>query len=338
MRNRVSLKNVRYGAYTSYLIVLSVVPLSVFGSKTAFGQDDEPIQPVPLETTLDERKVALGEKLFHDPRLSKNGRVSCASCHNLTEKGGADGLQYSVGVSGEEGAVNSPTVFNTAGHFIYFWDGRAETLEDQIDGPVSHPDEMATNWPAIVAKLKKDNEYSNLFNFIYQSPPTEQTIKDAIATFERSLNTPNAPFDQYLRGNEKAISPVAAQGYKYFKSFGCAACHQGQNIGGNMYQAFGVVGDYFKDRGTPMTKEDLGRYNVTGDDWDKHVFKVPSLRNIELTAPYFHDGSAKTLEEAVNIMAKYQVGRNLNEEEHNAIVEFLKTLTGEYKGKKLNEK
>jgi len=301
------------------------------------AQSSEPIDPVPLHVDLDERKVALGEKLFHDPRLSKNNEVSCASCHDLAV-GGADQPQYSFGVSGKPGPVNTPTVFNVADHFTFFWDGRARTLESQIDGPIHNPDEMATDWDEVIKKLCKDEVYVNRFQQIYDALPTMENIKDAIVTFEQSLITPNAPFDQYLRGNTHALTDQEQLGYKYFKDYGCVSCHQGRAIGGNMFQVIGVVNDYFEHRGTPFTMADFGRYNVTGEEWDKHVFKVPSLRNVEVTAPYFHDGSAETLEEAVEIMAKAQLGRHLGKDEQAALVAFLKSLTGEYQGRKLNEK
>lgn len=303
---------------------------------TSFAQNinDEPVRPIPTTIELDAAKVALGEKLFHETALSGNGQISCASCHSL-DKGGTDQLPVSIGVSGNPGAVNAPTVFNVGNHFMFFWDGRAQTLEEQIDGPIHNPDEMATDWTTIIANLQKNESYLRDFREVYQSIPSEQNIKDAIATFERSLATPNAPFDQYLKGNEAAISVLAKEGYSLFKAYGCAACHQGQNLGGNMFQQFGVIGDYFSERGTPLTPADLGRYNVTKDDWDKYFFKVPTLRNIALTAPYFHDGSAGTLEEAVEIMARYQLGKELSELEKEAIIAFLHSLTGEYDGKAL---
>ncbi len=334
MQSENMFKKILFCVYVYFFIGPFIVLYVTLLNSSALGQSGEPIYPI-LNVELDEAKVSLGEKLFHEERLSKNNRISCASCHDLG-KGGTDRLPFSVGVSGNVSEVNSPTVFNIGQHFSFFWDGRAETLEDQIDGPIHHPDEMASNWKEIIKKLSKDQEYKNQFYQIYKSPPTEKAIKDSIATYERSLNTPNAPFDKYLLGDEHAISAQAKKGYAYFKSFGCASCHQGQAIGGNMYQSFGVVGDYFDARGTPVTRADLGRYNVTGDEWDKHVFKVPSLRNIVLTAPYFHDGSAETLRDAVDVMAEYQLGRELIEEERAAIIAFLKTLTGEYKGKNLD--
>ncbi len=335
MKNKSLFKKILFCFYAYFCIGLFLVGYTVVSNNAALGQNNEPIYPVPENIELDNDKVALGEKLFHDPRLSKNNRVSCASCHAL-DQGGDDGLKFSVGISGNPTNANAHSVFNIGDDFLFFWDGSAETLEDQIDGPITHPDEMGSNWKDIIAKLSKDKEYQDQFYALYKSPPTENAIKNAIATFERSLNTLNAPFDKYLLGDKDAISAQALAGYQYFKSFGCASCHQGQGVGGNMLQTFGVVGDYFKDRGTPITEADLGHYNVTGDDMDKHVFKVPSLRNVELTAPYFHDGNAETLEEAVDVMAKYQLGKDLSNKERAALVAFLKSLTGEYKGKKLN--
>jgi cytochrome c peroxidase len=193
---------------------------------------------------------------------------------------------------------------------------------------------MDSNWPEIVNKLKLSPEYQAAFAELYVQGIHSATIKDAIATFERSLSTPNSRFDRFLRGDGQVLSAEEREGYRLFKSYGCASCHQGVDVGGNMFQRFGVMGDYFADRGKP-TKADLGRFNVTGNQDDRHLFKVPGLRNVALTAPYFHDGSATGLEEAVSVMAKYQLGRQLSSEERQRIVSFLKTLSGEYKGKAL---
>jgi cytochrome c peroxidase len=188
---------------------------------------------------------------------------------------------------------------------------------------------MGATWDMIVARLSESSDYIQKFNRQYRDGIKKENIKDALAAFERTLITPNSRFDQYLKGNAVAITELEKLGYQKFKSFGCVACHQGINIGGNMFQTMGVMGNYFKDRGTPITDSDLGRYKVTKEDNDKHVFRVPSLRNVELTAPYFHDGSAPTLDKAVGVMAKYQLGRKLSNSDIKAIVAFLKTLTGE---------
>lgn len=290
---------------------------------------NEPIRPIPTNTSLDHRKVALGEKLFHDPRLSQNNQIACANCHNF-KLGGTDQLAHSVGLNGQPGTVNALTVFNATFNFKQFWDGRAETLEAQIDGPTHAANEMGSSWPEIEGKLRQVPEYKTAFAALYSGDIQATAIKDAIATFERSLTTPDARFDQYLRGNQNAITKEEKDGYQLFKSYGCISCHQGVNVGGNMFQKFGVMGDYFQDRGQ-LTNADFGRFNVTKNEADKFVFKVPSLRNVELTAPYFHDGSAKQLEDAVNVMGIYQLGRHLNPDEISSLVKFLKTLTGEYK-------
>jgi cytochrome c peroxidase len=299
----------------------------------AVSANNEPIYPIPQHVELDARKVALGHRLFHDPRLSGDGTTSCASCHDLG-RGGTDQRPRSVGIGGRLGTVNAPTVFNSSFNFKQFWDGRAETLEAQIDGPIHDPREMRSNWPEITGKLKEDPGYVAAFASLYGGGIRPNHVKDAIATFERSLITPNSRFDKFLRGDHAAITEEEKEGYLLFKSLGCVACHQGVSVGGNMFQTFGVMADYFADRGG-LTSADLGRFNVTGQEQDRYRFKVPSLRNVERTAPYFHDGSAATLEQAVTVMARYQLGRALSAADVGRIVQFLRTLTGEYGGRSL---
>ena len=299
----------------------------------AFAQADEPIKPIPLSANVDARKVALGDRLFHDKRLSKDNTLSCASCHDLA-KGGVDGQVSSTGINGAKGPINAPTVFNSALNFRQFWDGRAASLEEQAAGPVHNPKEMGSNWPEVLGKLSQDTELMAQLKAAYPDGLQPKNIQDAIATFERALNTPNARFDKYLRGDKAALSADEQRGYQLFKSYGCIACHQGVNVGGNMFQSFGVMGDYFAKRGN-VGQADLGRYNVTKNEADKHVFKVPSLRNIALTAPYFHDGSAASLPDAVDLMFRFQLGRPASVQDKELIVKFLHTLTGEYKGRSL---
>ena len=295
---------------------------------------DEPIRPIPLEVKLDAKKVALGDKLFHDKRLSANNSIACASCHGL-DHGGVDGQAVSTGINGAKGPINAPTVFNSGFNFRQFWDGRADSLEAQAAGPVHNPKEMGSNWTEVLSKLSRDEALIATFKESYADGLQPKNIQDAIATFERSLTTPNSRFDKYLRGDQKALSAEELQGYKLFKQYGCIACHQGINVGGNMFQQFGVMGDYFKQRGNP-TDADLGRFNVTKNPSDKHFFKVPSLRNIALTAPYFHDGSARTLNDAVDVMFKFQLGRSAPAQDKELIIKFLRTLTGEFRGKPLD--
>jgi len=288
-----------------------------------------PFAPLPEVPKLDLRKVQLGEQLFHDTRLSTNDTISCASCHDLNN-GGVDGRAMSLGVDDQEGSINTPTVFNSALNFSQFWDGRASSLEEQAAGPVHNPAEMGSNWDEVSAKLSSDPDIKDAFKELYDDGITGDNIVDAIATFERTLITLNSPFDRYLRGDEDAISAQTKRGYELFQTYGCASCHQGANVGGNMYQTMGAMGDYFGDRGN-VVDSDQGRFHVTGRDKDRHVFKVPSLRMVAHTPPYLHDGGAKTIEDAVNVMAKYQIGRDLPSEDLTAIVEFLKSLAGEYK-------
>ncbi len=294
---------------------------------------EEPIQPIPLSIELDFQKVELGEKLFNDQRLSGDNSISCASCHSL-KTAGVDGLKVSKGIKDAEGNINSPTVFNSGFNFRQFWDGRAADLESQAEGPVHNPNEMGSNWKEVIQKLNLDDDYKGRFKLVFKSEIKPEHIQSAIAEFERSLFTPNSRFDQFLRGDKNAITEEELEGYQIFKENGCISCHQGMNIGGNMYQLFGVTGDYFKNRGN-ITEADFGLYNVTKREEDKHRFKVPSLRNIAMTAPYLHDGNAATLDDVVYIMSRYQLGRPFEKREIAKVVKFLNTLTGEFKGKKL---
>lgn len=290
----------------------------------------EPIRPISSPTELNQDKVALGHRLFHDRRLSGNDTISCAHCHDLG-KGGTDHQARSIGINSEIADANAPTVFNCSLNFKQFWDGRAATLEEQIDGPIHGPKEMNSSWPPILEKLRGDQSYVATFAQFYPDGIQSSSVKDAIATFERSLLTPNSRFDRYLRGDVNAINEEEKEGYQLFKTYGCVSCHQGAGVGGNMYATFGAMADYFADH-EPITRVDLGRFNVTGKESDRHRFKVPSLRNVALTAPYFHNGSAPTLKAAVNAMAKYQLGRQIGVADTERIVQFLNTLTGEYEG------
>lgn len=286
----------------------------------------EPLLPLPEVPKLDATRVALGRRLFHEPRLSGDGKISCASCHDLAN-GGDDGRPLPLGANGKTGLVNAPTVYNAALNFVQFWDGRAATLEDQVNGPLNNPLEMASSWQSVLGKLKGDASYVKAFGECFPDGLNEANVRLAIADFERTLITRGSPFDRFLEGDQKALDPQAKSGYETFKSVGCIACHQGSNVGGNMFQRFGVLGDYFKDRGK-VVEADYGRYNVTHNESDRFVFRVPSLRNVEHTAPYFHDGSAATLEQAVQVMAKYQLGRKLADEQVQAILAFLRSLSG----------
>jgi cytochrome c peroxidase len=284
---------------------------------------------LPPAPKLPADKVSLGKTLFSDVRLSRDNSITCASCHDLASFG-HDRRRVSIGVDGAMGSVNAPSVFNASLNFVQFWDGRAASLEEQAAGPVHNPLEMATDWGTVIGKLQADEAFRRDFRRVYSDGITAANLADAIATFERTLITEDAPFDRYLRGDQRAIDVRARQGYRRFRELGCASCHQGVNIGGNMFQRFGIMADYFGDQAKrrPLIAADQGRFNVTGQEEDRHVFKVPSLRNIAETAPYFHDGSVATLDEAVAIMGRYQLGRELSPDELDSLVAFLKTLTG----------
>ena len=261
------------------------------------GVTAEPIKPIPVMTDINEAKAALGRRLFHDPRLSKNDTVSCPTCHDLSA-GGDDGQVVSIGIEGRPGLVNAPTVFNAGYNFKQFWDGRAHTLEEQVDGPLQSRIEMESIWPDVVTKLFQDEDYPRLFQQAYPNDAqaiSRQNIKGAIAEFQRSLITPNSRFDQWLRGNVEVLNEQEREGYVLFKRYGCVSCHQGANVGGNMFQVFGVINDYFRKRG-----------NITDD------------------------GSAATLRDAVDAMFEFQLGREAPDEDKEAIVAFIKTLAGEF--------
>jgi cytochrome c peroxidase len=286
----------------------------------------EPLQPLPPIPEQNSLRVALGAKLFADPKLSADGTVACANCHVLG-KGGADRQRFSAGVKGRIGTLNAPTVLNCGFNFVQFWDGRAATLEEQMGYPLTNANEMANDWPTVLGYLGHDADYSSRFHAAFADGVVEANVRTAVASFERTLDTPNARFDSWLRGDQHALTDLEKAGYERFKAVGCVACHQGSNVGGNMFQRFGVMGEYFQDRGH-IVEADYGRFNVTHLEADRFVFRVPSLRNVELTAPYFHDGSATTLEQAVGTMGKYQLGQTLDRTAIAQIVAFLKTLTG----------
>lgn len=294
------------------LLIIFITSLHLFAST---------IEPIPLAVEYHIKKASLGKKLFSDTILSKDGTISCATCHNL-EHNGADTTPYSFGVDGAEGLVNSPTVFNSSGNFVQFWNGRAEDLKAQVIMPITNPVEMADNKENILKKLK-NSKYDELFKALYKDGVTIENLSEVVAEFEKALITPNSRFDQYLRGDLNAITAEEKEGFKTFKELGCISCHNGVNVGGNMYQKSGLIIPYLQDK--PM----LGRFDITSRDRDKNIYKVPSLRNIELTAPYFHDGQVKTLKDAVFMMQKHQLGIIPKKIDTKRITTFLKTLTGE---------
>jgi cytochrome c peroxidase len=238
-------------------------------------------------------------------------------------------------VGGARGGINAPTVYNAGYQFLQFWDGREPTLEAQAKGPVANPIEMAAEWPVVVEKLRKDTALAAEFAAAgYTDGITQDTVVSAIAEFERTLITPNSRFDKHLMGQAGALSADEMQGYELFKEYQCANCHVGKILGGQSFELMGRAKDYFTARGD-IEESDLGRFNVTKQEKDRHRFKVPTLRNIAVTYPYLHEGSTNDLAKVVEIMAEYQSATSLSAEKTAQIVGFLKTLTGEYQGKLL---
>lgn len=285
------------------------------------------IKPIPQKITFDKAKVELGKELFFDPILSKDGTIACVSCHILPGSG-AESSSVSTGIYNQKGSINSPTVLNARYNFKQFWDGRADSLYDQASGPITNPVEMGNSLKNMLNTLKDSAHYTNAFKKTYGSL-TIHNVLDAIVEFEKTLITPNAKFDKFLR-HEVALSPQEARGYKLFQDKGCISCHNGINIGGTMFQKLGAIID-LNETGTNISanKTNLGRFNVTKREQDKFVFKVPSLRNVALTAPYFHNASVKTLKEAIKNIALHQLGEDLPKRDIQDIESFLKTLTGE---------
>ena len=308
------------------------VRAEMYADGLAGDRANEPVRPIDQKLEYDEAKAALGFALFHDTRLSVDNTVSCASCHAL-ETAGVDNHQYSHGVNDLLGGVNAPTVFNAVYNFVQFWDGRAATLAAQAAGPPLNPVEMASeSFDQIVAKLKSDKNFVREFNAVYPDGLTEANITDAIEQFERTLVTPNSAFDKWLLGDDAALTAEELEGYELFKKYDCATCHVGPNLGGLSYELMGLRRHYFAERGLELTHEDNGRFKETQLERDRHRFKVPGLRNVEHTWPYYHDGTRETLEEAVSDMGLYQSGVELTDAQTAKITAFLKTLTGEYNG------
>ena len=301
-------------------------------SATVFA--NEPIQPIADSIPVDIRKVALGEMLYNDPRLSSDNTVSCASCHNL-QTGGVDNKAYSEGVGKQLGGVNAPTVFNAVYNFVQFWDGRAADLKEQAAGPPLNPVEMGSaSFDEICAKLAEDKELSKRFLEVFPEGFTQSTVTEAIAEFEKTLLTPSR-FDKYLQGDKNALTAEELEGYQLFKDNKCATCHVGMNLGGQSYEYMGIKDNYFDYRGTGLTDGDNGRWAVTKNEADRHKFKTPTLRNVMLTTPYMHDGSITTIEDAIQVMHEFQIGKRISDAETAKIVAFLGTLTGEYNGELL---
>ena len=306
-------------------------------AKALFGQ--LPTTAATAEYQLSSEKIALGKKLYFDNRLSKDNTISCNSCHNLNNGSGVDNLSFSPGNNkGSFGGRNAPTTLNAALQIAQFWDGRAKDVEEQAGGPILNSVEMAMpSKTAVIKRLSAIKEYNHLFKTAFPNAKTALTYRNievAIGAFERTLLTPSK-LDDFISGNKTALNDKEKKGLATFISIGCVSCHMGNDIGGNSYQKFGVFSDYWKL--TKSKKIDKGRFDVTKNESDKYVFKVPSLRNVAKTYPYFHDGSVKKLEDAVKIMAKLQLNKELTPKETANIVAFLNTLSGELSPQILNK-
>jgi cytochrome c peroxidase len=287
------------------------------------AQQSEPIQPIESAAVTNQAMVELGKKLYFDPRLSRSGAISCNSCHNLS-LGGSDNLKSSIGDQWQRGPINSPTVLNASMNVAQFWDGRAPTLKEQAGGPIQNPKEMAFSHDLAVQVIASIPQYVREYEAVFGSSTVDiDKTTTAIAAFEETLVTPNARFDKWLTGNHAALSGDEIAGYRLFRGSGCTACHNGPAAGGRSFQKMGVVERYNTDNPAE------GRIAVTRSDADRFKFKVPTLRNVELTYPYFHDGEAETLTQAVDVMARVQLGKRFSPGENAQIVAFLKTLTGD---------
>lgn len=304
-------------------LAVAIAVTAVSSVAWASSVRDEPITPIQPYVSDNPAKVQLGKKLFFEPRLSMSGIISCNTCHNLS-RGGTDNLVTSIGHGWQAGPVNAPTVLNSSLAIAQFWDGRAADLQEQAAGPIQADIEMAMPHTLALDVLNSIPGYQDEFEQVFGSRDiTIDMVTAAIAEFEETLVTPNSRFDQWLMGDDNAITAYELEGYKIFKDSGCTACHNGEAAGGTSFQRMGIVRAY------ESTSPVEGRYSITGDDADRFSFKVPTLRNVEYTYPYFHDGQAKTLEEATDIMGQIQLGRHYTEEEIAKVVAFMKTLTGD---------
>jgi len=303
-----------------YILAAAVSSLSL---APLYAAAQELIQPIKPPAQINLGMVELGKKLYFDPRLSKSGFISCNSCHNLS-MGGTDNIPTSIGDKWQQGPINAPTVLNSSLSVAQFWDGRAADLKAQAGGPIANPGEMAFTHTLAIGVLESIPAYVREFKQVFNKDKVDiDEVTLAIAEFEKTLVTPNSRFDQWLLGKTDALSQQELAGYKLFKESGCVGCHNGPAVGGTSFQKMGVVQPY------TSTNNAQGRSAVTGKDADRFTFKVPSLRNVELTYPYFHDGAVNTLTEAVDVMGRLQLGKKFTADENAKVVAFLKTLTGD---------
>jgi cytochrome c peroxidase len=316
------------------LLALSLSSLSASADFKALP--DSP--PIPVDNPQTKEKIELGKMLFFDPRLSMDGTISCNSCHNVMSHGG-DGRPVGAGIHGQRGGRGSPTVWNSAYHTVQFWDGRAVSLEEQAKGPLTNSVEMGmTSHDLVIERIRQIPGYIAAFKKVFpkDKEPTINNMAKAVASYERTLITPNSPFDKYIKGNKKAMTVQQVRGMKLVDTIGCTSCHTGVNFAGDdikqgegNYQPFPQIPGSKFDKMYDLTS-DLGRFEVTKNPEDKNKWRVPTWRNIAITAPYFHNGRVKNLDEAVRVMAKTQLDLDLKDAQVNDIVAFLDALTGEF--------
>jgi len=320
----------------SQILLTCLFSFATFSTHAAW--EALPVQaPAPANNPQSEAKIELGKMLYFDPRLSQNGVISCNSCHNVMS-GGDDNRPHSIGVKDQRGGRGAPTVWNAAFQSVQFWDGRAPSLEEQAKGPVTNPIEMGmADWDTVVKTLKAIPGYAPLFAKAFDNDTvTVDNVVNAIAAYERTLITPNSPFDKYVKGDKTAMTEQQIKGMEAFEKTGCTACHSGANFSGPkmpMGTGFFMKFPTFADNDYAKKynfAEDLGKYTVTQKEGDKNMWRIPTLRNIALTAPYFHNGTVTTLEEAVKVMAKVQLNKDLSDEQVKDITAFLNALTGEF--------
>ncbi len=308
-----------------------------YATNNAAELANEPVQALPDSLDTNPAKVALGKKMYYDTRISLDNTISCASCHVLKNGGASDAAhRTSEGINGQFGGVNAPTVFNAYFNVEQFWNGRAHTLADQAAGPPENPVEMGDQtWDQIVERLSKDAALVAEFKTLYpEDGLTKATVTDAIAEFEKTLITPNDKLDLYLKGDQNALNAEELAGYQAFKDNSCATCHVGKTLGGQSFEFLGIFEDYFAARAQSnpdiaYNDDDKGLYGFTGKNEDLHKFKVPNLRIISKTAPYYHDGSQQTIEDAVRGMFRFELGKAAGDDQVNCITAFLKALDGE---------
>ena len=317
----------------SFAVLFLLVSVSADAAWEALPE----IAPAPEDNPTTEAKVTLGKMLFMDPRFSSTGTISCNSCHNIME-GGDDSRTFSMGVHGKTGGRNAPTVWNSAFHSVQFWDGRADLLEDQAKGPVTNPVEMGVSEiEQAMDKVRAIPGYKPYFSEAFgKDSMTVDNAAKAVAAFERTLITPNSAYDKYVKGDKDAMTAQQVRGMETFASTGCVACHSGaafngpkMEFGQGFYAKFPTFSGNEYDEKYNLSA-DKGRENATGKSSDAHMFRVSTLRNITDTAPYFHNGSVNDLSDAVRVMAKLQLNKNLSDSAVEDIVAFLVALTGEY--------